>query len=189
MDKPIFHACKLEGGSEVIIKTAPFLSENNKRQWLTQGYYFWIEDIDLAHWWGSNSVKGDYAILTAKLNLDSTDLSYLDLISSPLHIKYLKKLISKYLNKMSKSCGNRYEPTISEVIDHYREKAKDIPEVFPFIGISCCDDSKTMQRKFINCGNSKDVIALNERHQICIFSGYEQLIQEKEILHPTQWCA
>ena len=74
MDKPIFHACKLEGGSEVIIKTAPFLSENNKRQWLTQGYYFWIEDIDLAHWWGSNSVKGDYAILTAKLNLDSTDL-------------------------------------------------------------------------------------------------------------------
>ena len=43
-------------------------------------------------------------------------------------LKYLKKLISKYLNKMSKSCGNRYEPTISEVIDHYREKAKDKEE-------------------------------------------------------------
>ncbi|MGB1030872.1 MAG: hypothetical protein ACPGVW_14105, partial [Pseudoalteromonas marina] len=84
MDKPIFHACKLEGGSEVIIKTAPFLSENNKRQWLTQGYYFWIEDIDLAHWWGSNSVKGDYAILTAKLNLVCKVRKYFKHCAHPL---------------------------------------------------------------------------------------------------------
>lgn len=189
MDKPIFHACKLNGSYESISEAAPFLSENNERQWLTQGYYFWIEDIELAHWWGSSAIKGDYAILTAKLNLDAENHAYLDLIGSPLHIKYLKKLISIYLNKMTTSFGARYEPTISEVIAHYRKNARINPDLFPFIGISCCDDSKAMQRRFINCGKSKDVIALNDRHQICIFAGYEDVIQDKVISHPEQWCA
>lgn len=191
MDKPIFHACELNGDPDHILNVAPFLSEDNDRQWLTQGYYFWIEDVDLAHRWGSKSVKGDYVILHASLELETEEHkhNYLDLISSPLHIKYFKTLIGAYLNEMKEKLGRKYEPTISEVINHYRILAEEDFDAFPFIGISCCDDSTAMKRKFINSHHSKELLALNERHQICIFKGFESTIQNKIIAHPEKWCA
>lgn len=42
-----YHTCKTEGGWSYIRGNAPFLSEPNNRQWLTQGYYFWTDVIIL----------------------------------------------------------------------------------------------------------------------------------------------
>ncbi len=186
LDKDLYHTCEANGGPDIVAKQAPFLSVNNERQWLTQGYYFWIEDIRFAHFWGKNSVKGDYAIIRSKVKLD--DGEYLDLIGSPLHISYFKALISKYLEKVRKELDSRYDPTVHEVIAHYRKWAEKQPSLFPFKAISCCDDSENLKRKFIKPGG-RERLALNERQQLCLFKGNEDSIHEKELVHPEDWCA
>lgn len=44
-----YHTCKVDGGWRHILKNAPFISEPNNRQWLTQGYYFWTDSNHFAH--------------------------------------------------------------------------------------------------------------------------------------------
>lgn len=186
LDKDLYHTCEANGGPGIVAEHAPFLSQNNARQWLTQGYYFWIEDIHFAHVWGRQSINGDYAIVRSKVKFGDED--HLDLIGSPLHIRYFKSLISKYLEKMKAEFDERYEPTVHEVIAQYRKWAEKKPDLFPFKAISCCDDSKHLKRKFIK-PNSEEMLALNERQQLCLFQGNRDLIHEKELVHPEDWCA
>lgn len=186
LDKDLFHTCEVQGGPEAVNLKAPFLSENNARQWLTQGYYFWIEDDNLAHDWGKHSIGGDYAILRVRVDLEPKE--NLDLIGSPKHINHFKKLISRYLEKMRNATGGQYNPTVHEVIAHYRLMARDNNTVFPFKAISCSDDSKNMKRNFIKSGKG-EALPLNNRQQICIFEGNEDVIVFKEIIHPKSWCA
>lgn len=178
----LFHTCRQDGGVEHVKVNAPFLSEDNSRQWLTQGYYFWVQDISLARHWGESSVSGEYAIVKVRAQFGEKEI--LDLVSSPEHINTFKKLISRFMEEMKKKHGRKYNPTVSECIRYYRNLKK-----FPFKGILATEEPRpeAVRRRFI--AQAENVIALNPRQQLCLFAGFEDIIVEKCIVIPAEWAA
>lgn len=178
----LFHACRQDGGADHVKANSPFLSEDNSRQWLTQGYYFWVEDIALAEQWGKSSVKGEYAIVRVKAQFSEHEI--LDLVSSPAHINAFKTLISRFMEEMKTKHGGKYNPTVSECIRYYRALQR-----FPFKGIIAAEEPRRemVRRKFI--ANAENVIALNHRQQFCLFAGYKDIIVEKCVVRPAEWAA
>lgn len=178
----LFHACRQDGGAEHLKANAPFLSEDNNRQWLTQGYYFWVEDVTLADKWGESSVTGEYAILKARAQFSERDI--LDLVSSPAHINTFKKFLARFMEEMKKKHDGKYNPTVSECIRYYRQLGR-----FPFKGIRAAEEPhpKSVRRRFIE--TAENVIALNPRQQLCLFAGFEHLIVDKCIVRPAEWAA
>lgn len=176
----LFHACRQDGGPEHVKANSPFLSEDNRRQWLTQGYYFWVEDIALAEEWGKSSVTGEYAIVRVKAQFSEHEI--LDLVSSPAHIKVFKTLIARFMEEMKTKHRGKYHPTVSECIRYFRFLQR-----FPFKGIIAAEepDRKMVRRKFI--ARAENVIALNSRQQLCLFAGSENIIVEKCIVRPADW--
>lgn len=178
----LYHACEQTGGIDSVSVNAPFLSEDNARQWLTRGYYFWVEDIVPAQQWGANSVKGSYAIV--KCDAEYAEEDILDLVSSPLHIKAFKSMLSQYMNVMREKCGCEFDPTVSECINYFRSK-----NLFKFKGIIAAEeqDPAARRRKFIK--SAGNFIALNARQQFCLFEGSEDIIMNKCIVEPAAWAA
>ncbi|MDD2582996.1 MAG: hypothetical protein PHR66_13485, partial [Desulfuromonadaceae bacterium] len=50
------HTCSKKNGKAFILENAPFLSEYNETgkvlKFLGTGYYFWDDNIEMAHNWG-----------------------------------------------------------------------------------------------------------------------------------------
>jgi hypothetical protein len=64
----IFQTIKDKGHPESVLDEGGIkcFSQN---AWLTPGYYFWENEIELAHYWGETHVKGDYIICESEYEL------------------------------------------------------------------------------------------------------------------------
>ncbi len=181
-----FQTCEDKGLHQDIVQASPFKSEQNKRQWLTQGYYFWIEDIELAHLWGRFAKRNSYVIV--QYNLDFSDFGpILDLISSPKQIRFFSELLNRLLTRLrtEKEC---VELTVSDVINYYKKLHSEGKMEFPFKGIKCCDEQTKRQLRFRYTdkkGCLEETIALNNRHQICLFEIDEKVIKDKSLTFPV----
>ncbi|MBZ9786419.1 hypothetical protein LB456_03025 [Psychroflexus sp. CAK57W] len=58
--RSIFQTLK-DKNPEDVEKLGPFLCKR-ENAWLHNGYYFWDQDIDIAHWWGEKGYRGSYII-------------------------------------------------------------------------------------------------------------------------------
>lgn len=186
MEIEAFHACSTVNGPTFIEKNGPFISGDDAGQWLTQGYYFWIEDISLAHAWGNNSkLKGKYSILSATLNME--DETFLDLIARPLHISFFRELLNSYLERVQRLNSKNYRPTVAECIAHMRIEAETDEQVFPFVAIRASERSLHKGYKFVPLDSYPHRINLDSRHQLVLFEGYENQIADKKIVYPDCW--
>ena len=178
----LFHTCRQDGGRDHILASGPFLSENSPRQWLTQGYYFWVADIEHARHWGENSIDGDYAIM--KVRVSFSEEQVLDLVGSPSQIKAFRAMLAKFMQVMVRQHGGRYEPTVSECIKYFRRVGR-----FPFKGVMAAEEQKASVRRSRFIASADNAIALNPRHQFCLFEGAEELVTDKCIVEPAHWAA
>lgn len=81
LELDLFHTCKDEN---LDCNPTPFKARANGKQWLGEGYYFWVESLFFAEKWGEQSPSYKscgYAILQYKLTIKRSDL--LDLVGSP----------------------------------------------------------------------------------------------------------
>ncbi|WP_274804070.1 hypothetical protein [Pseudoalteromonas rhizosphaerae] len=184
-----YQTCEQEGGYQQVYDNSPFISEDNPRQWLSQGYYFWIEDKELAVIWGEKAKNNIYSIVEFELDLSESG-QILDLIGSPNAINYFKQLIHDYLDKVhkNKQKGNPLRDiSVSDIIRHYRAEAAKGEIIFPWAGIKCCDIDTRLKLKFRR--NKQELLALNNRHQLCLFDINEKVISRKRLIHPVEWVA
>lgn len=72
-------------------------------QWLTDGYYFWLNSDRYAEWWGTSNLRSDYLITQYEIALDREDV--LDLIENPDDEDYFFWLVESYLEKYNESKG------------------------------------------------------------------------------------
>jgi hypothetical protein len=178
-----FHTCKADGGKEFIKRKAPFLSELNKRQWLTQGYYFWT-DIDLyAHEWGRKSIDGNYVIIRCDIELKKHE--FLDLVGSGFDQQYFQKLIAKFHDQLKKNNPLAPSPSVNGVISYYRDKAKLDFNLFPYYAIKTEDQCKKRSINFID--NGEEVLFLVKRQQLCLFEFAKKCIKSSEIVYPEEF--
>lgn len=60
-----FQTLKDKGDPNNAVTNGPILCKDEKA-WLHTGYYFWDEDIDVAHWWGKVHCQKKYIICKSK---------------------------------------------------------------------------------------------------------------------------
>jgi len=155
-----YHACKADGGWSYVLANAPFLSEENDRQWLTRGFYFWTDSDHFAHKWGKNSVKGNYAIVECLIEIEKD--FFLDLVGSVEDQLYFSKILLKFKERLKKA-NPQEEVTICDAISFYR-KRKDI---FPYSAIKVQDGFQKSTVTFIKEG--REVLPSLTRQQLCLF--------------------
>ncbi|MEI6333380.1 MAG: hypothetical protein WCS87_02375 [Methylococcaceae bacterium] len=177
-----YHACKVDGGWSYIWKNAPFLSEPNDRQWLTQGYYFWTDSDYFAHKWGENSIKGDYAIVECLIEIDKSLL--LDLVGSVEDQLRFQAMLTKFEKKL-KNINPQAKATMIEVLAFYRNEAKDNKEIFPYSAIKVQDEYSNSKVAFIK--NKNERLPLVTRQQLCLFEVAVNCIKSRDIIHPEQF--
>ena len=110
------------GFADTVERDGPFLCRE-KGAWLGRGYYFWDEDIKLAHWWGMQTTNGAYIICEAKAKKDRTLWDLLD----PIHVKEFRLLVHEIIEL---KVATEDEVIVSSVINFFREKGK-----FPYTAI------------------------------------------------------
>lgn len=178
-----FHTCKAEGGATFIQKSAPFLSQSNNRQWLTQGYYFWTDSELYAHEWGKNSISGDYVIVKCHIALKKNQL--LDLVGSVSDQQHFSKLLAKFHEKLKRDRPSAGLPTVNSVISFYRKMAESDKKIFPYYAIKTVDQCKKRSISYTNGG--EELLFLVTRQQLCLFEFAKSCVKSSEIVHPEDF--
>jgi len=169
-----YHSCLNKGGLEFIKTYAPFKSKP-KNQWLSQGYYFWLDRDDWAISWNKDKPEGNVVILY-NIHLDySNDNDVFDLLGNGLHSKLLSDFAKSYMARLKTS----KEPSVGELIEVMR-KNKD----FNFKAIRVADKRKDMSLRFLNIHGRSESLDLGNPIQLCVFD--RNLVEFKKIIHPNE---
>lgn len=175
------HTCSATNGKEYIKKHAPFLAENqrgSKVQFLGSGYYFWDDNIGMAHRWGELHFKGNYCVLEFELNMPEN--LFLDLVGNRQHMRTFIKM-AESIQTMYKSSAKM---NIGEIIELLKKISTDKPEIFPYKIIRAIDlMPKDEQSKWYFAPSKQNYTLLNPRIIICLLEKNSLLLQLREIVH------
>lgn len=162
-----YHTCR----ENSIISDTPFLS-NNKRSWLTQGYYFWTDSIYFAHQWGNDGYSGKYCIVKCKIEVENKHL--LDLIGNVGDQEYFYRQYNKLKKKNS-------QIDVRSVIVYLRELEANYPNFFPYKAIKAQDNKEgnIIKVKFVKERNETMDVGL-KRQQLCLFENAYSCIKHKK---------
>lgn len=181
-----YHACSDQGGIKQVISKAPFLSEDNDRQWLGQGFYFWYGDMELATDWGERSISSEiqsYAILQVILRLKKEHL--FDLVGEPEHIKLFESYAKMYVDFLQQADNTvgYHDVSVRELMVFLRKKRDVIG--FNFRATKVATKQTKGFRKFLR--NRKEELGANRRQQICVFPEYKCAMFKKALVKPDEW--
>lgn len=148
-----------------------------REPWLGEGYYFWDNSVDDAHWWGKTIyAKYGKSYLICKTNFDLHSSLLFDTVSEP-HL--LEEILdcAKFLKKEL----NLEKVSVPVVIGYLRKR----PE-FSYKAIRVCPIPLKCSPKIrINFPGDQFVLAKKEKIQICFFD--KTLLTEPfEIVYPPQ---
>lgn len=180
-----YHACRASGGREHIQSKAPFLSGSGRRQWLTQGYYFWTDSDYFAKWWGDVGYKGHYAIVKCKLVIEKEQL--LDLVGSVANQLFFLRLMKDFQKRVQAAGEDPNQVTVNDVLSYFRNPKS--PVHFPFVAIKSQDvpknDELPYKGRYPYRTNKKEVMPALTRQQICLFEHSYEAVVEKQIIYPN----
>lgn len=114
----LYHTCK----NDKLVRTgdiAPFKARSNGKQWLGDGYYFWVESLFFAQSWGKNSyayASTGYAVLRYRLTIPRDKL--LDLVGSPADQQGILKAFAHF---KSGEAENARSSTLAAYINWIQE--------------------------------------------------------------------
>ncbi len=179
-----YHTCRDQGGAKFILSNAPFISEDNSRQWLGQGFYFWYGSLDLAKEWGHKSVQTasyGYVVLSVVLRLKQEYI--FDLVGEPQHMQIFEKYAKAYTQELTKAKVGAADISVSELMSVLRATRKEIG--FDFRAVKVATQKTRELRRFIPGKN--EVLGSNPRQQICVFPEYKCAIFKVHIEKPEGW--
>jgi len=180
------HTLENRGNAERIKQ--PFLSkykgvDNPHNPFLGEGYYFWDNNMGMAHEWGRvrYSTRG-YYIFEGLLSLDEKFL--LDLVgkrSDQIRIKELFEFFTKKTGKEEFDLSQFFE-FMRYVVSHNPQKYS---EIFPYKYIRAVDNSKkTLDTIRFNSGKNP-YTDLSPVYLICLFEINELALQRFIKLFPS----
>ncbi|MBJ9958410.1 hypothetical protein [Acinetobacter courvalinii] len=167
-------------------------------QWLTDGYYFWLNSDRYAEWWGKYILKSDYLITKYEISLERDDV--LDLIENPDDEDYFFWLVETYLEKYNQSIGvpgaeHLPVPTVSSILHFFR---KTEPEIFPFLAVTITDFwtaepvfQYLQKHKYLKMSptstSQHDKYRAMGRPQICVFEEVKNCITNSTPIYPGEY--
>ncbi len=155
------HTCSKIVNIEDIERDGPFLSthidnDQNQHKFLGTGYYFWDNNIGMAHSHGQKNHKRRYHIFESQLDLD--DNTFLDLAGNRIDMLFFQEIIEKL---------KQIESTQNWTIGHFIEFLKR-QNKFPFRAIRAIDSSINPKEAIRFVPNRVNFINLNPIFIVCL---------------------
>jgi hypothetical protein len=185
-----YHTCKRGTNPRYTKENAPFHSERNKNQWLTQGYYFWTDSPFFAKKWGNDHYREqDYAIARCLIKIDKELL--LDLVGNVEHQEKFIMLYQRFKEYLERPEVQQRmppdkrgkAPTVEAVIEMSRQKAQTNKRDFPYVAIKAQDWPGKLEMYSFGGAFGERMPALT-RQQLCLFEEGKGCIQKTEFIHP-----
>lgn len=180
------HTCKLEGDKEFVLKNAPFKSMKNSSgnyPFLGEGYYFWDNNIEIAHHWGETHCKKKYYIVETKLKIE--DEIFLDLVGNRTDMINFAELHKTFSEKYNR--GKKYP--IGKFIEVLRDlNKKDYKGIFPWkvcraIDLYTSNFLKHYEHLFVY--KKENYTNLSPRIVICLYEKNNVILQSQILVHPN----
>ena len=161
----------------------PCIWENT---WLGDGYYFWEEFIELAHWWGVNHRNGSYIICEAECDFNN---KCLDLVGDMSHVRLCRDAISI----MKKQGKINHQTTVSRVLRFMKGEFKSFSfEAIRIYGINSISPNESKSSDYsqrlkfeINKPQYFDTLPAV---QLCLFSKNSLNLRNYKIVYPHDYC-
>lgn len=156
------HTCSSTGEIHKIEAQGPFFSihdenEPGKHKFLGSGYYFWDNNIGMAHSHGQKSYKRKYYIYKAILNLPDDD--FLDLAGNRIDMMNFIEII----NKMLENCSLVEGWTIGHFIEFLKVKG-----LFNYKAIRAVDAGAHLLNRYKFVPNRDNYTNLNPVFIVCL---------------------
>ncbi len=174
------HTCSAFRNEAVAKERAPFKSccSEGKSPFLGEGFYFWDDNIEIAHWWGKTHYNNKYTILQYDFTLEGD--SFLDLVGSRQDIYILLGLRKKLIER-----GDVEEKdlSVSKCIELLKKIERNTPGVFPYTIIRAMDiRCKTNGWSFVNDKRRCGTLITNPRIIICFFCKKDIPLRTAEVV-------
>jgi hypothetical protein len=166
---------------EYIENNGPFKISDIKTSYLGEGYYFWDNHIELAHWWGTAHCNNNYIICEAKFEIEESD--FCDLVGSRQDQIYFKQIINM-LGFHGKTIGS-----IIELLKGLNLEPKT-KGIFPYKAIRGVEyqTNKYNQFFYYYAQNKPGKIPLNPRIIICLITKNPTILKNYKIIFPENFC-
>lgn len=167
METTIFQTVESTPDKEKLRREAPFHCEDNQlKEWLGSGYYFWDTFIELAHWWGKVHYQirrhKPYAICRSLLKCSDDEI--LDLVGNLEQVQDVRK-IYRQMRNCPQYKGKQFKA--QTVIDYIRNSLKIPYKAVRAYGENSSKD-KTIKQLRLNF-SSNAFLNLCPEVQICVF--------------------
>ncbi len=177
MIRSVYQTLKFKGNDEEVQRHGPYKCSDSKA-WLHQGYYFWEQFIEPAHYWGKTWNKGRYIIARGQCLI--TDSELFDLVGNTDHIKQIREVF-EYLADQGLVNENT---TVSHVIDFLIKT-----NTFDFIAARAITTESFAGYKYLKLNyeaGKKTSLIMNPAIQICIYDLEKAYFEGFEIVYtPT----
>jgi hypothetical protein len=169
---------------EILQKGAFFSAkEGNNTPFLGEGYYFWDDNEEMAHFWGNKMKSDNYYIFSADLHIN--DNLFLDLVGS----RQCQKWLYERAKALEKRDGKQW--SVGNLIEYLKNLAllTKNTAIFPFTAIRAIDYSqpKTNQYQIVFSDKEKlknKYTVINPVYIICILDKNDGSIQSFKHLFP-----
>lgn len=164
------HTCRQVGSIQDIENEGPFLSthieeEHSQHKFLGTGYYFWDNNINMAHSHGQKNCKRKYYIFEA--NLDLKDKEFLDLAGNRIDMLFFQDIMKKL---------NVQTETQNWTIAHFIELLKKL-KIFNYRAIRAIDNSIDPKEATKFVVDRANFTNLNPIFIVCLLDKEADLIQ------------
>ena len=151
---------------------------------LGEGYYFWDDNEEMAHFWGEKTKRGAYCVFTSDLVID--DATFLDLVGS----RQCQKWLLGWANRLEERDGKKW--AVGNLIEYlkYLSKYLNNEAIFPFKVIRAADysqpNSVQMRLSFSERKNLKNkYTVINPVYIICVLDNTDQTVQPLQHIFST----
>lgn len=164
------HTCLKQGTISDIERHGPFLSthleeDTQKHKFLGTGYYFWDNNIGMAHAHGQRNCKRKYYIFQAELDLEED--VFLDLVGNRIDMLWLQEVIARF---------KRYEGAENWKIGSFIEFLKQ-KGLFSYKAIRAIDNSIDPKEMIKFVENRDNFTNLNPVFIVCLLELSDKIIQ------------
>jgi hypothetical protein len=172
----IYQTLEDRGNPDDVVKHGPYKCTHSNA-YVGPGYYFWDNDLHVAHLWGQRRIKSAYMIFSAELSMQDQDL--LDLYYSKDDRDFLQTIVTKF------DLGGQ---KLGKIFYFLQKKNEETPTkgVFPYKAIRIQDNNfgdKTYfadgKHGFTNF-NPAIMICLVDKRKVHL-NGFDAIYPEKYI--------
>lgn len=162
---------------------------NRTNAWLHDGYYFWDQDIAVAHWWGTKGYEGEYIICESHFEYN-IELCW------DLHNEHSAReefrLISKEIS--DRGINGKREIKVRDIIEYLQTKGVFKYEAVRLAGINSIGFNDPLYERYLldkkNRRNKKPLLWQYDNRpaiQICFYKKYALKREGFKIVYPEHY--